>query len=62
MFLFYSRKYYGVYEEVKKFIVIEMEVGDSDGEEERKVGEVCIRNCMLWQGFLFIVIRMVESY
>lgn len=48
MFLFYSRKYYGVYEEVKKFIVIEMEVGDSDGEEERKVGEVCIRNCMLW--------------
>lgn len=50
MFLFYSRKYYGVYEEVKKFIVIEMEVGDSDGEEERKVGEVCIRKCFVCYG------------
>lgn len=48
--LLYSRKHHGAYEEVKKSIVTEMEVGDSDGEEERKVGEACTTKCPACHG------------
>lgn len=48
--LLYSRKHHGAYEEVKKSMVTKMEVGDSDGEEERQVGEPCTRKCPACHG------------